>query len=240
MEIIEMNVKDLIPYEKNPRKNKDAVEYVAKSIEEFGFRNPVIIDKDNVIVAGHTRVLAAKKLGIKVVPCIMADDLTPEQIKAFRLADNKTAEFAKWDLQLLNDELSNILNIDMEAFGFSFDDSKTSLSEEYSLKVKIPQYEPVGAEVKIRELVDTDKRDELIREIDASDIPEDVKEFLRTSAYRHDVFNYKYIAEYYANADAKVQELFERSALVIIDIDDAIADGYCTLAEEIEEMRSGD
>lgn len=119
MEIINRKVKELIPYEKNPRKNDEAVKYVVNSITQFGFRQPIIIDKDNVIVCGHTRLLAAKEMGYKEVPCIMADDLTPEQIKAYRLADNKTAEQAEWDIELLNTELLDLeANFDMADFGF--------------------------------------------------------------------------------------------------------------------------
>lgn len=118
MNIIEKKVKDLIPYEKNPRKNEDAVQYVANSIKEFGFKNPIIIDQNNVIVAGHTRLLAAKQLKLKTVPCILADDLTEEQIKAFRLVDNKTAELAGWDFPLLDLELAEIETLNMEDFGF--------------------------------------------------------------------------------------------------------------------------
>ena len=118
MEIIYKQVKDLVPYEKNPRKNDKAVKYVAKSIEEFGFKVPIVIDRDNVVVCGHTRLMATKRLGIEEVPCIVADDLTDEQIKAFRLADNKVSEQSEWDLNLLNDELDDILNIDMSDFGF--------------------------------------------------------------------------------------------------------------------------
>ena len=117
-EIQYKKIKDIKPYEKNPRKNDDAVEYIANSINEFGFKLPIIIDKDGVIVAGHTRYKAAIKLKMKEVPCITADDLSEEQIKAFRLADNKVAEKAEWDLELLNGELENILNFDMADFGF--------------------------------------------------------------------------------------------------------------------------
>ena len=117
MEIIYLKLDEIHPYEKNPRKNEAAVEPVAASIKEFGFKVPIIIDKDNIIVAGHTRYKAAKKLGMEEVPCIKADDLTEEQIKAFRLADNKVAEAAEWDFQLLGEELEG-LTIDMEQFGF--------------------------------------------------------------------------------------------------------------------------
>lgn len=119
MEIIKLNVTDLIPYENNPRFNGDAVQYVAESIRNFGFKIPIIIDKDNVIVAGHTRLKAAFELGMQEVPCIRADDLTEEQIKAFRLADNKVGEIAEWDYDQLQQELSEITDIDMQDLGFA-------------------------------------------------------------------------------------------------------------------------
>ena len=114
MKIFEKKLSELKPYANNPRKNKGAVQGVADSIKEFGFKNPIVIDKDGVIVAGHTRYEAAKQLGYKSVPCIIADDLTDEQIKAFRLVDNKTAEKAEWDLPKLDLELMEIQGIDME------------------------------------------------------------------------------------------------------------------------------
>lgn len=118
MNIVEKSIEELKAYEKNPRHNEKAVDAVAASIKEFGWKNPVVIDKDGVIAAGHTRVAAAKKLGIKTVPCIVADDLTDEQIRAFRLADNKTAELAEWDDELLAEELKMLEDIDMSQFGF--------------------------------------------------------------------------------------------------------------------------
>lgn len=118
MQIVNRKISDLTPYEKNPRKNDAAVQYVANSIKEFGFKVPVVIDRDGVIVAGHTRLKAAKKLMLEEVPCIIADDLTDEQIKAFRLADNKVSEFASWDAELLDEEIQDINDIDMSEFGF--------------------------------------------------------------------------------------------------------------------------
>ena len=118
MDIIEMKLNDLHPYENNPRYNDDAVEAVASSIKQFGFKVPIIIDKNNVIVTGHTRYKAAKQLGLEKVPCIQADDLTDQQIKAFRLADNKVSEIATWDMEKLNLELEEIEDIDMSDFGF--------------------------------------------------------------------------------------------------------------------------
>lgn len=112
------NVADLNPYANNPRLNDGAVDAVAASIKEFGFKVPIVVDSDGVIVTGHTRLKAAKKLGIDTVPVIVADDLTPEQVKAFRLADNKTGELAQWDLDKLDIELDGIDEIDMGDFGF--------------------------------------------------------------------------------------------------------------------------
>ena len=119
MEIINKKISELKPYENNPRKNDEAVEFVANSIKEFGFKVPLVIDKDNIIVAGHTRYKASKQLGLKEVPCIVADDLTEEQIKAFRLADNKVSEKSLWDYEKLDIELENIVDINMEQFDFN-------------------------------------------------------------------------------------------------------------------------
>lgn len=122
MNVIDIEINKLIPYEKNPRKNDKAVKFVAKSIETFGFRQPIVIDKDNVVVCGHTRLKAAKKLGLEKVPCVIADDLTDEQIKAYRLADNKVAEQADWEFDLLDEEINGILDLDMGDFGFVFEE----------------------------------------------------------------------------------------------------------------------
>lgn len=119
MQAIQIEIEKLIPYENNPRYNDDAVQYVVESIRNFGFKVPIIIDADNVIVAGHTRLKAAEQLGLKQVPCIVADDLTEEQIKAFRLADNKVGEIAEWDYDLLQKELADIVDIDMQDLGFA-------------------------------------------------------------------------------------------------------------------------
>lgn len=113
-------VGSLKPYEKNAKKHPaEQVEHIANSIREFGFRQPLVIDKDNVLVIGHGRLLAAKKLGFDTVPCVRADDLTDEQIKALRLSDNKTNE-SEWDFDLLGGELDDIFDIDMSEFGFDF------------------------------------------------------------------------------------------------------------------------
>jgi hypothetical protein len=129
MQIIYKKVSDLIPYINNPRKNEDAVDKVASSIKHFGFKVPIVIDQQNEIVAGHTRLKAAKKLGLDEVPCIVAHDLDDNQIKAFRLADNKVSEAAAWDDELLGIEMFNINDIDLREFGFDvFDESEFGTS----------------------------------------------------------------------------------------------------------------
>lgn len=119
-----MNIRDLKPYKKNAKKhNKEQVEQIANSIKEFGFTQPVIIDKNNEVVAGHGRILGAKKAGLKQVPTVCLEELTEEQIKAYRLVDNKLNE-SEWNNDLLNTELSELWDageVDMEAFGFSVD-----------------------------------------------------------------------------------------------------------------------
>ena len=138
MDIVEKKLADIKPYEKNPRKNDNAVDTVANSIKEFGFKVPIVIDKDNVIVCGHTRYKASKKLGLEVVPCVIADDLTEEQIKAYRLADNKVSELAEWDIDLLGEELDDIFNIDMSDFGFDLsEDEPTAPTERKDLSDKV-------------------------------------------------------------------------------------------------------
>lgn len=120
-QIKEVPISDVKTYENNPRDNDGAVEATANSIKEFGWQQPIVVDKDMVIIAGHTRYKAAKKLGMKKVPVVVADNLSPEQVKAYRLADNKTGELADWNMGLLDDELSDIADIDMSDFGFDLD-----------------------------------------------------------------------------------------------------------------------
>lgn len=143
MKIEEIDINLIQPYENNPRNNENSVDKVAKSIKEFGFKVPIIIDKDNIIVAGHTRYLAAKKNEMDKLPCIRADDLTDEQVKAFRLVDNKVTEFSEWDLDLLNMELDDLkeFDIDMSEFGFDldFDVSGNEQVEDDDFEVELPK-----------------------------------------------------------------------------------------------------
>lgn len=122
MKVTDKPINEVKPYENNPRKNDNAVDAVAASIREFGFRVPCVIDRNNVLITGHTRLKAAKRLGLETIPCIMADDLSEEQVKGFRLADNKVTELAGWDFEKLDQELDRILTLDMEEFGFELED----------------------------------------------------------------------------------------------------------------------
>lgn len=141
MKIVNKKIDELIVYENNPRNNDTAVDSVANSIKEFGFKVPIIIDKDNIIVAGHTRLKASLKLGLKEVPCIIADDLSDDQIKAFRLADNKTSELATWDFSKLEEELENI-DMDMLQFGFEELDDSAPVNvsdDDFDVEEEIPE-----------------------------------------------------------------------------------------------------
>lgn len=146
MNVQQVKIEKVKPYDKNPRKNKAAVDYVANSIKEFGFQQPIVVDKDMVVIAGHTRLKAAKKLKLKEVPVVIAENLTEEQVKAYRLADNKTAEKAEWDFDLLTDELLSLqeLDFDMEQFGFDFDFSEDEEAvEDDNWEADVPE-EPIS------------------------------------------------------------------------------------------------
>ena len=143
IKIIEKKVADLIPYENNARINDGAVDAVANSIKEFGIKNPIIIDRDNVIVCGHTRIKACEKLGIETVPCVVADDLTDEQIKAFRIADNSTAQIAEWDLEKLQAELENI---DMDMVQFGLQEQIAEIEKEFQKEVQEDEVPEVDEE----------------------------------------------------------------------------------------------
>lgn len=141
--IVQMNIDDVKPYENNPRFNDKAVDAVAASIKEFGFKVPIVVDKNNVIVAGHTRLKAAQKLGLEEVPVIVADDLTEEQIKAFRLADNKVSELAEWDFSKLEEELAGLemdmsqFNFDMKELSKEFDKNKEVIEDDFDVDAEL-------------------------------------------------------------------------------------------------------
>ena len=139
MQVVNMRITDVVPYENNPRHNDNAVEAVANSIKEFGWKQPIVVDKDNVVIVGHTRLKAAQKLGLTEVPVLIADDLDPEKVKAYRLADNKTNELAFWDDELLDIELGDITDIDMEQFGFDLSEDEPTETTEDDYEAEPPE-----------------------------------------------------------------------------------------------------
>jgi hypothetical protein len=241
---------DLIPYARNSRTHSDEqVAQIAASIREFGFNNPVLIDAENTIIAGHGRVLAAGRIKLETVPCLRLTHLTDTQRRAYVIADNRIALNAAWDQELLSVELADLNSdeFDMGLLGFEVDELSTLMGFEeqasetigsagdgqYTNKITAPIYEPKGERPLISALIDRDKTLSLIAEIDMSELPEDVKEFMRFSAERHTVFNFRQIAEYYCHANPTLQNLMERSGMVIIDFDKAIEYGFVHLTERL-------
>lgn len=239
----------LIPYARNPRKNDHAVDSIAAAIKEFGFRIPILAKSDGLVVDGHLRLKAAKKLSLGSVPVMLCDDMTENQIKAFRISVNRMAELADWDADLLKLELQDLEDQGLDVSISGFDDIDAIVSDDfaeqekekesdnnYTRKIEAPIYEPKGDKPKLSDLVDTTKTQELLKEINAAKIPEEEKEFLRLAAARHTVFNYDKIANYYAHSDATVQNLMENSALVIIDFNKAIELGFVKMTKELSEV----
>ncbi len=246
-QIEEIKVDDLIPYATNSRTHSaEQVAQIAASMVEFGWTNPVLIDAHGTIVAGHGRVMAARKLGIEMIPCIRLGHLTSSQVRAYVIADNKLALNAGWDEKMLAAELATLKEngFEMDLVGFSDDeitDLIGSLNAEddnaYSTKIKGLIYEITGDKPKLNEMVDLSKASNLIDEINASQIDPEAKSLLLAAANRHIVFNYGNIAEYYAHAPREVQKLMEGSALVVVDMDLAIENGYVEMTKTIEDIQ---
>lgn len=234
---------ELIPYARNAKKHSgEQVAAIAASIRQFGFNAPVLIGGDNGIIAGHGRVLAAQKLGLKEVPCIVLDHLSETERRAYILADNRLAEMGGgWDAEMLKLEVGELGNA-LDGLGFSSEemeglgDSKAeALSDDYTHKVDAPVYTPKGEKPPISELLDATKAEDFISKIEASKATEEVKAFLKKAAARHIVFDYGKIAEFYCHADKETQALMEDSALVIIDFKKAMQLGYVKLKAEIAD-----
>lgn len=240
-----LDIKLLNPYEGNAKEHpEEQVEQIMESIKEFGMLDPVgIWGEENTIVEGHGRVMACERLGLDKVPVIRLDKLSDEQRRAYGLAHNQTTLTSGWDQEKLDAELSSIFNINMDLFGFAGDavpDPEES-ENRYTMETRIPQYQITGECPEVSDLFDTEKKRELIKEIqETEDISEEERAFLLEATGRHSVFNYRNIAEYYAHATPTMQRLMEKSALVIIDFEDAIANGYATLHAEVVDMMGGE
>lgn len=235
-------IADLVPYARNARTHSSGqVKKIAASIEEWGWTNPVLVDEENGIIAGHGRILAAELLEIVEVPVIVARGWTDAQRRAYVLADNRLALDAGWDEGLLSLEFTELgeLDFDLALTGFSIGEIGTIVSShtrrgtQYAIKVETPIYEPTGEEPPVEELADDAKAAELLERVESADIPEEARDFLRVAAARHVRFDYGKIAEWYCHAPPEIQRLMEESALVIIDFDKAVEGGYVRVCERL-------
>ena len=216
MQVKEIAIEKIKAYGKNPRKNDQAVDAVANSIKEFGWKQPLVVDpKTMEIIVGHTRWKAAKKLGMKTVPCIMADDLTEEQIKAYRLADNKTNELAEWDFDLLGEELDGILDLDMTDFGFDL--SEKTDDEEYERKKQ--EFRDRMAAGELSE--DSDEYQEFLRKFEAKKTtddcytPDNIYEVVADYVAEHYKVNKKdFVRPFYPGGDYQ-KEKYKPSSIVV-------------------------
>lgn len=252
LEIVYKNTDELIPYVNNSRTHTDEqVTQLASSIKEFGFNNPVLLDGENGIIAGHGRVMAAKKLGMDRIPCVNLSHLSETQRKAYVIADNRLALSAEWDKELLALEIADLQlqEFDIDLLGFERSEISELMGEEtteseseggggYSTKVDTPVYTAKGEAPEITELLNSERTRTLLNKINESKISDNEKAFLIQAASRHTVFDYHLIAEYYCHASKEMQELMEDSALVIIDIDKAIQQGYVEMSHKLESIYS--
>jgi len=224
---------------KHDEKNLGAIR---SSLQRFGQQKPIVVDASGVVRAGNGTLAAAKSLGWKEIT-IVRSPLSGSEATAYAIADNRSSELAEWDDDVLSQTLAALQIEDEElaiATGFDAKDiesiSSDSTDSQYTTKIRIPIYEITGKKPSLSELVNLQVHERLLKKIDASACDEQIKNFLRLAATRHLVFNYAKIAEYFAHASEDVQSLMEESALVIIDIDKAIENGFVQMNSEIESM----
>lgn len=240
MQIIEIDINDIKQYKNNAKiHTKKQIEQIVKSIERYGNNDPIAIDENNTIIEGHGRYLALKKLGYTEVPVIRLEHLTEEQKREYILVHNKLTMNTDFDLETLKSEL-DFINFDMTEFDFDiFENIPDEFAEEnpYTSKITTPTYEPTKEQApEITELYNMDKAKRLIEQIERSDLKPEIKEFLKIASYRHVVFDYRNIAEFYSHADKDIQELFEDNLLVIVDYNKAIENGVINITADIAEL----
>ncbi|CAI1526148.1 ParB/RepB/Spo0J family partition protein [Serratia quinivorans] len=250
--IVYRSLDSLIAYARNTRTHTDdQVRKISDSIEEFGWTNPVLIDECGEIIAGHGRVMAAELLAFDEVPCIVLAGLSDQQKRAYRIADNKLPLSAGWDDDMLRLELADLLDADFDISLIGFDEAELDAlfaniepqapdEDPYTAKIDTPVYEPSEVMPAISELYDETKTRSLVKNIKAANLPKEIAAFLMSATERHTVFNFNKIADYYANAPAEVQALFEESALVIIDYRQAIENGFVHMTKNMVDIVYGD
>jgi hypothetical protein len=252
MKVTQKLISELTLDPNNARKHSDKnLEAIASSLEKFGQRKPIVVH-NGVVIAGNGTLEAAKKIGWHEISVTeVPENWDADTAKAYAIADNRTAELAEWDTPVLVAQLLEMEEEgwDLKEFGFddksmeSYKDEVENISpqqQEYSNKMNIPQYEIVGEEPLLIDLINTSKADSLKAQIDSTDLPRDIKEFLTIAANRHVVFDYRKIAEFYPHQTSQIQSLMEESALVIIDAEDAIRNGYANFLTTIAELEELD
>lgn len=254
MKVEEIETDNLIEYAFNNRVHSPGqVDRIANSILEFGFTQPIVIDEDNVVLVGHGRLAAAKKLSLTKVPVVQLSDLSETQKRAYRILDNKLQNDSEWNYDNLKIEMDLLAQADYPVDDWGLTDLTAMLIEgqaeaasglegdKYTKKIEAPIYEPTGEKPDVRSLFDTAKSKSLAERIKAcNELTKEEREFLEHAAQRHTVFDYQKIAEFYAHAPAHVQELMEESALVIIDFNKAIEAGFVKLTEDLAEVYRND
>lgn len=249
-----VKVTALTPDPQNARTHDEKnIEAIRKSLEAFGQRKPIITAKANdgrlVVIAGNGTLEAAKQLGwTEIAIAQVPDDWDADKARAYAIADNRTAELADWDKEQLASTLVDLdaVGWDMSTLGFmpgdleytadQFDTNDDTDGSIYTQDINIPQYQIVGERPVVSELYDETKANQLREDILNADIDEDVRAFLFAATARHVVFNYRKIAEYYPHASAEVQRLIEDSALVIVDAENAIRNGYANFMAVVNEL----
>ena len=252
VEIKSVPISGLVFDPNNARKHSPQnLKAIASSLEKFGQRKPIVVH-NGVIIAGNGTIEAAKSLGwTEITITEVPNDWDIATAKAFAIADNRTAELAEWDTPVLVSQLLEMEDEGWDLKDFGFDDGimdslqkeindSAGLQQEYSNKMNIPQYEIVGEEPPLTELYNSSKADNLKQQVDESNLPSDIKEFLLIAANRHVQFDYRQIAEFYPHQSPEVQRLMEESALVIIDADDAIRNGYANFLTTITDLEASD
>lgn len=259
--MIQPQLQDMaVPVEKlhtmpgNPRRGD--VDAVARSYSEFGQRKPIVALRDGTVIDGNHQLMAAKQLGWKEIAVVYVDD-DDLRAKAYALAANRTSDLGHYDdidlAAMLKDVAadSDLLaatgyeHIDLDALlsgasPLGGSDEDDDGANRYTTEINVPQYEIVGESPTEPELYDRSKADQLQQQIDSADLPEPLRQFLTLATYRHIVFNYRKIAEFYPHQIAAVQRLMEDSALVIIDFDDAMRNGYVRMSQTLDNLRNQD
>jgi hypothetical protein len=250
-------LKDLKPDPRNARKRTDrSASLIQESLQRFGAARSIVIDEDGRILAGNGTVEGAKAAGINKVRIIETEGdeivavrrtgLTEEQKIGLALADNRTSDLSEWDGLMLQ-QLSETHDVspwfepeDLEAIIGSDEKDESDAENPYTDKTDVPPYEITGPKPEVSSTYDDTKARKLIEAIDGSSLPADEKHLLKAAAYRHVVFNFQSIAEYYAHSEADVQKHMEDSALVIVDLGKAIEEGWARLGKELGDLAEQD